>query len=187
MSGRRRVAVSIAATALFAAGLAAGLGAAAREEQAAPVGLAATLNRGQEVPTPVGTRAGATGRFAATLVRQGGGGTLAWRLTFGRLSGPATAAHIHLGKRGRAGPVALALCGPCRSGARGTARASAAAVMALLAGRAYVNVHTARNRAGEIRGQIVRGAVVLPPPATTGTTTTTTTTTTTDSTTTDPY
>ena len=187
MSGRR-IAVSIAATALFAAGLAAGLGAAAREERvAAAMGLVATLDRGQEVPRPSGTRAGATGRLAATLVRQGSGGTLAWRLTFGRLSGPATAAHIHLGKPGRAGPVALALCGPCRSGARGTARASAAAVTALLAGRAYVNVHTKRNPAGEIRGQIRQGAVVLPPPATTGTTTTTSTSTSTYTTPTDPY
>ena len=30
------------------------------------------------------------------------------------------AAHIHIGKPGKAGPVALALCGPCRSGQKGT-------------------------------------------------------------------
>ena len=111
----RRIAVSIAATALFAAGLAAGLGGRGSRAGRRGRGLAATLDRGQEVPRPAGTRAGSTGRFAATLVRQGSGGTLAWRLTFGRLSGPASAAHIHLGKPGRAGPVALALCSPCRA------------------------------------------------------------------------
>jgi hypothetical protein len=49
-------------------------------------------------------------------------------------------------------------------------------VAALIGGRAYVNVHTAMNPAGEIRGQIRRATVVLAPPGTTGTTTTTTTT-----------
>jgi hypothetical protein len=60
-------------------------------------------------------------------------------------------------------------------------------VAALLAGRAYVNVHTAKNPAGEIRGQIKRGAVVLAPPGTTGTTTTTTNPPYTYTTPTDPY
>jgi hypothetical protein len=60
-------------------------------------------------------------------------------------------------------------------------------VTAVLSGGAYVNVHTARNPGGEIRGQIRRGAVVLAPPATTGTTTTTTTNTYTYTTPTDPY
>jgi CHRD domain len=82
---------------------------------------------------------------------------------------------VHRGKAGRPGGVVISLCGPCRSGVRGTARASASVVTALLSGGAYVNVHTARNPGGEIRGQIKRGAVVLAPPATTGTTTTTTT------------
>jgi hypothetical protein len=55
-------------------------------------------------------------------------------------------------------------------------------ITALLAGRTYVNVHTARNPAGEIRGQITKAATppVLPPPPTTTATTQTTTVT-------DPY
>jgi hypothetical protein len=60
-------------------------------------------------------------------------------------------------------------------------------VAALVGGRAYVNVHTARNPAGEIRGQLRQGAVVLAPPGTTGTTTTTTTSNPTYTTPTDPY
>jgi hypothetical protein len=185
----KRVGVAVGATAVFAAGVWAGVGAAGHEERAAaPIGLAATLGARQEVPKPTGARAIAGGRFVVTLVRTGTSGRLAWRLTFSGLTGRATASHIHLGAVGRSGPVAISLCGPCRSGARGTAQASAKVLAALLAGRAYVNVHTAKNPAGEVRGQIKRGAVVLAPPGTTGTTTTTTTTSNpTYTTPTDPY
>jgi hypothetical protein len=51
-------------------------------------------------------------------------------------------------------------------------------VTALLGGSTYVNVHTARNAAGEIRGQIAKTAkppITIPPPTTTGTTSGTTT------------
>jgi hypothetical protein len=84
---------------------------------------------------------------------------MTWRLTFSRLTGRATAAHIHIGARGRSGPVAVPLCGPCRSGARRTVTLQPSVLAALEAGRAYVNIHTRRNPAGEIRGQI--GAVPL--------------------------
>lgn len=150
------------------AGLAAG--------NATTTGLTAQLSAAQEVPKPKGVRAGAKGTFAATLVRSGVGGRLSWRLTFRELTGKATASHIHVGARGRAGAVRVALCGPCRSGARGSARVDARTVRALLAGGTYVNVHTARNAAGEIRGQVAKTATppVLPPPTTsTGSGTTT--------------
>src|SRR4026208_808181 len=64
------------------------------------------------------------------------------------------AAHIHIGRVGRAGPVAVALCGPCRNGQRGTADLTTAQLAALQAGRGYVNVHTPKNPGGEIRGLI---------------------------------
>jgi hypothetical protein len=188
MRGSRKTIFVIGAVGLFAAGVWAGIGSAGRADQTgASIGLAATLSARQEVPAPKGVGAGATGRFAGTLVRKGTGGTLAWRLTFSGLTGKAVAAHVHLGKAGRPGPVAISLCGPCRSGVRGTAVANAKAVTALLAGTAYVNVHTVKNAGGEIRGQVKRGAVVLAPPGTTTTTTTTTTSTTTYNTPTDPY
>ena len=157
---------------VFAAGLWAGIGSAGREGVTQGVGLKASLDVRQEVPRPAGAGTGARGGFVGTLVRQGTGGTVAWRLTFAGLTGKATAAHVHLAARGRPGPVGLPLCGPCRSGMRGSAKASAKTVRALLAGGAYVNVHTARNPAGEIRGQIRTGSTVLPPPTTTTTTTT---------------
>ena len=117
-----------------------------------PVKFSAALNIGQEVPNPKGTKAGASGRFTATL----NGSTLSWKLTFKQLSGPATAAHIHAGVRGKSGPVVKPLCGPCTSGASGTVTLTAAEITALRNRKYYANVHTARNPAGEIRGQITR-------------------------------
>lgn len=163
-------------TALFMAGVLAGLsGVAQGGESAVTVSLTAKLDTAQEVPKPR-ARAGARGTFAAGLVRSATGGTLSWKLTFQGLTGAAAAAHVHLGRRGKAGAVAVSLCGPCRSGVRRTARINAKTVTALLAGTAYVNVHTKQNIAGEIRGQIVKSAAAPPPPApppptTTGTTT----------------
>jgi hypothetical protein len=55
---------------------------------------------------------------------------------------------------GQAGPVVVPLCGPCESPASGTANATAAVLDALQDGGTYVNVHTATNGPGEIRGQL---------------------------------
>jgi hypothetical protein len=113
------------------------------------------LNSRQEVPKPKGSANRARGTFTATVTKASAtSGRIAWRLTFSKLTGRATAAHIHIGASGRPGPVAIPLCGPCRSGARKSAPLTAAVLAALEAGRAYVNIHTARNPGGEIRGQI---------------------------------
>jgi hypothetical protein len=176
---RSFVASAVALPAVLAAGIWTGLSAAEQgAESATTTGLTARLNAAQEIPKPKGVRVGATGTFTAGLVRSGSGGKLSWRLTFQSLTGKATASHIHVGVRGKAGAVRVALCGPCRSGARGTANVNATTITALLAGRTYVNVHTARNAAGEIRGQITKTAkppdLPPPPPTTTATTGSTT-------------
>jgi hypothetical protein len=112
------------------------------------------LSAAQEVPKPK-ARAGAKGSFTATITHSGTAITLKWKLTFAGLSGKAVAAHIHKGKRGKAGPVVLALCGPCRSGQKGSTKLAESVDDAIESGVAYVNVHTARNAAGEIRGQLI--------------------------------
>jgi hypothetical protein len=177
MSKRRLVASAAVLPALFAAGIWTGLsGAGQSTESATTIGLTAQLTAAQEVPKPKGVRASAKGTFTAAVVRSGTGGKLSWRLTFRGLTGKATASHIHLGARGRPGAVRVSLCGPCRSGIRGSARIDAKTLNAILAGKTYVNVHTTRNAAGEIRGQIARAAtppVVVPPPPPTITETTT--------------
>jgi hypothetical protein len=119
------------------------------------------MRASQERPKPKGNVRRARGTFTATITRNGTNGVIAWRLTFSKLTGRATAAHIHSGVRGKAGPVIVPLCAPCRSGARGRATVDAAVLDALEAGRAYVNVHTKKNPLGEIRGQIAAVALVI--------------------------
>jgi hypothetical protein len=132
------------------------------------VKLTARLDASQEKPAPKGAARG-TGLFTATL----SGRTLTWRLTFSRLTGRAVAAHVHLGRQNVAGPVAISLCGPCLSGAHGRVTVTARLRTALLGGGTYVNVHTARNPAGEVRGQVSgpHGLMPAPPKTTTSTTT----------------
>jgi hypothetical protein len=148
------------AAALFAAGFGLAGG-------SATVRLTARLDARHERPAPRLAAAGAGG-FTATL----DGRSLTWRLTFGSLTGKALAAHIHLGRPGVAGPVAVPLCGPCVSGAHGKLTITAHVRAVLLAGGAYVNVHTAKNAAGEIRGQVLGPKTITPPkPAASPTTT----------------
>jgi hypothetical protein len=113
--------------------------------------LSATLNAGQEIPKQVVKNQSAHGSFTATL----SGTHLAWKLTFTKLTGPATAAHIHLGGMGKAGNVVVPLCTPCKSGMKGTATISASLLKTIKKHGTYVNVHTAKNPNGEIRGQLV--------------------------------
>jgi CHRD domain len=142
------VAGAVAAVGLFAAGLAVaasgGCGSATK--------FITKLNARSETPRPKGAALG-TGLFTASMT----GSLLSWRLSFSRLTGKALAAHIHLGRPGVAGPVAVPLCGPCVSGVHKTSKLTSRVKAALLSGRAYVNVHTAKNPAGEIRGQVAGG------------------------------
>lgn len=115
----------------------------------------ATLGPKAEVPQP-NAPAKAAGVFSATITERRGQATIRWTLTFRRLSGAAVAAHIHRGKPGIAGPVVVALCGPCRNGQNGRRVVDEDVVSGFPGGRYYVNVHTAKNSAGEIRGQLKR-------------------------------
>ncbi len=137
---------TLAAVTLVAAGLAAA---------AQIYKVSATLNAAQEVPKQVVKAPNAKGTFSGTYVEHGKRATLTWKLTYSGLTGRATAAHIHLGKPGVMGNVIVPLCAVnCRSGMTGSATISSTVVAALEAGKTYVNVHTAKNPAGEIRGQV---------------------------------
>jgi hypothetical protein len=114
------------------------------------MGWSATLNAKQEIPAQAVKAPNGKGTFHATL----NGSTLKWTLSFSGLSGPASAAHIHMGGMGEAGNVLVALCGPCKAKQSGSAKVSKAVVKAAGKHLLYVNVHTAKNPAGEIRGQI---------------------------------
>ncbi|HXG76638.1 MAG TPA: CHRD domain-containing protein [Gaiellaceae bacterium] len=141
--------IAVAVGALLLAGV------AAAEPAADTYNLTANLRARFEVPKPARVPAGAVGLFTGKAVeRANDRARLTWRLTFSKLSGRAVAAHIHVGRPGTAGGVLVPLCGPCRNGQRGAATITHAQLRTIRAGRAYVNIHTARNAAGEIRGQV---------------------------------
>ena len=113
----------------------------------------ATLTPKSEVPAP-NAPAKAAGVFTATVTDKNGKASIRWTLTFRRLSGKAVAAHIHKGAAGVAGAVVVPLCGPCRIGQNGRRAIDHDLAEALEQGGYYVNVHTAKNAGGEIRGQL---------------------------------
>ena len=116
----------------------------------------AALSSGQEVPKQVVKMAAAKGLFKGTVT----GSTLKWKLTYSHLTGTASAAHIHLGAKGKAGNVLVPLCGAapaCKNGLTGTIKLTSAVKSAFGKHLLYVNVHTAKNPNGEIRGQLSVG------------------------------
>ncbi len=81
---------------------------------------------------------------------------LSWTVTYADLSGPATAGHFHgPAPAGKSAGVAVPFAGDLKSPIKGSATLTDAQAKDLEAGEYYVNVHTAENKAGEIRGQVM--------------------------------
>jgi len=114
------------------------------------VNLKATMNAASEVPP---TSSKGTGTVAATYDTTSK--KLSWTGSYSGLTGPATAAHFHNGATGQNGPVAVPIT-PNTSPFEGSATLTDAQAADLLAGKWYVNVHTAANKGGEIRGQVTK-------------------------------
>jgi hypothetical protein len=122
----------------------------------------AKLTASAEIPKQAVNNTAASGSFAATL----SGNQLTFKLTYAKLTGPPIMAHIHLGATGVSGPVIVWLCGvgspdsqlvaahPCTSPMSGTVTLTAALQKDFASHLLYVNVHTAKNPNGEIRGQL---------------------------------
>ena len=110
-----------------------------------PVMLGAKLDAMQDHATSHGT-----GTFTGTVEN----GKLHWTLKFSHLTGKATAAHIHVGKKGVSGNVLIPLCGPCTAHEMGTVKLDAMQLRDVRKVALYVNVHTKRFPNGEIRGQV---------------------------------
>ncbi|HEY3019675.1 MAG TPA: CHRD domain-containing protein [Solirubrobacteraceae bacterium] len=145
---RRILAIALAAIAVLAVPA---LGAGSK--------FSATLNGKSETPK---SNSKATGSATVTI----SGKSLKYTLKASGLTGGAQAAHIHYGKPGQAGPVIFVICAkPCSLPKSGTltskaftkapaVKTFAAALKAIRAGRTYVNIHTKKHPAGEIRGQL---------------------------------
>ena len=131
--------------------------------QGAVVNLAATLDPSSEVPPAVAP--GAMG--SAAMVLDTDTRDFGWVISFEGLTGPATAAHFHEAPFGLNGAVVLNLDtdgGVVLSGIGSSAGVfaggktlSAEEVDDILNGLWYINIHTAANPGGEIRGQVLRG------------------------------
>ncbi len=113
--------------------------------------------------TPKTIASSATGTAQLSLL----GDTLSYVITVSGLSGPAVAAHIHVGSASQNGAVIVPFT--ITSGvSTGTLATSSVVITTLTAitadslrtllsnGNAYVNVHTAANPAGEMRGQVAK-------------------------------
>lgn len=135
-------------SALLATVFAAGFVTAA---SAATLQFHATMSGATEVPANKATGTGEALVSLDTAKKE-----LTYTVTFANLSGPAAAAHFHgpAAAGANAGvAVPIGAKGPT-SPVHGTATLTDAQIKDLEAGMWYVNVHTAANPGGEIRGQV---------------------------------
>ena len=114
--------------------------------------MKATLDGASEVP-PVTS----AGKGTADVDFDPATKKLSWKLTHSGLSGPATAAHFHgPGEPGKNAGVAVAIPNAASSPVEGNATLTDAQAADLSSGKYYINIHTAANPAGEIRGQVTK-------------------------------
>jgi hypothetical protein len=114
--------------------------------------MKATLDSKSEVPANA-----SAGKGTADIDYDPATKKLSWKLTYSGLSGPATAAHFHgPAEPGKNAGVAVAIPNATASPAEGSATLTDAQAADLMSGKYYVNVHTAANPGGEIRGQVTK-------------------------------
>jgi CHRD domain len=132
-------------------GAGAALVALTSRSKAAATTFKADMKGSSEVPP--NTTAG-TG--SATVTLDSDTGKITWNVTFSGLTGPAMVAHIHgPAPVGKNAGVMVLLAKPAISPLTGSAVLKPDQVNALMNGQCYVNVHTAANPGGEIRGQLM--------------------------------
>jgi hypothetical protein len=111
----------------------------------------AALSAAQEVPPAASSGSGQAEVQFDTLTQ-----VMKWKVNYTGLTGPVTGAHIH----GPAGPgqnagIAVPFGGNLNaSPIQGEARLTPQQADQLMSGQWYVNLHTAANPGGEIRGQL---------------------------------
>ncbi|MCP3370922.1 CHRD domain-containing protein [Bradyrhizobium cajani] len=114
--------------------------------------LKATLDAKSEVPAVT-----SSGTGTADLDYDAASKKLSWKLTYSGLSGPATAGHFHgPAEAGKNAGVAVPIANIASSPVEGSATLTDAQAADLLAGKYYINIHTAANPGGEIRGQVMK-------------------------------
>ena len=114
--------------------------------------MKATLDGKAEVPPTT-----SAGKGTADIDYDAATKKVTWKVTYSGLSGPATAGHFHgPAEAGKNAGVAVAIPNIASSPVEGSATLTDAQAADLMAGKYYVNIHTAANPAGEIRGQVTK-------------------------------
>jgi len=114
--------------------------------------MKATLDGKSEVPANT-----SAGTGTADIDYDAASKKLSWKLTYSGLSGPATAAHFHgPAAAGANAGVAVAIPNATSSPVEGSATLTEAQAADLMAGKYYINIHTAATPGGEIRGQVMK-------------------------------
>ena len=114
--------------------------------------MKATLDGKSEVPPNA-----SAGTGTADIDYDPASKKLSWKVTYSGLSGPATAAHFHgPAEAGKNAGVAVAIPNAAASPVKGEATLTEAQAADLLGGKYYINIHTAANPGGEIRGQVTK-------------------------------
>jgi hypothetical protein len=114
--------------------------------------MKATLDGKSEVPANT-----SAGKGTADIDYDAATKKLTWKLTYSGLSGPATAAHFHgPAAVGANAGVKVPITNATTSPVEGSATLTDEQAADLIAGKYYVNVHTAANPGGEIRGQVTK-------------------------------
>ncbi len=107
------------------------------------------LSASQEVPPNASTGSGTFKATFDTATR-----LLSWTIAYSGTTGPVTAGHFHgPALAGQNAGVALPLTGSLESPIQGTATLTPEQAADFMAGRWYLNLHTAANKGGEIRVQ----------------------------------
>jgi len=118
---------------------------------AAMLNYKATMTAKQEVPPTTSTGSGDVLATLNTATKQ-----LSYTMTYMGLTGPATAAHFHgPAAAGANAGVVIPIGMPPGNPATGSVTLTDAQMKDLEAGKWYANVHTAANKGGEIRGQML--------------------------------
>jgi hypothetical protein len=130
---------------------AAGALALATPSMAAMVNFKASLSGKSEVPPNATTASGSVTATYDTASKK-----LTWKGSYSGLSGPATAAHLHgPAPEGKNAGVMIPI-NPHGPAFEGSATLNDAQAKALMDGDMYVNIHTEANKAGELRGQLLK-------------------------------
>ncbi len=116
------------------------------------VKMKADLSAAQEVPPNQSPGKGTAAVTFDTATKK-----LSWTVNYSGLTGPATAAHFHgPSEPGKNASPAVPIPNQATSPVTGSATLTDAQAADLTAGKYYVNVHTAANPGGEIRGQVTK-------------------------------